>query len=51
MYHEVASYPGTPDSATVGMSGIEPMRFGEVTAINRMRPAWTWLIMASIGLM
>ena len=38
MYHEVASYPGTPDSATVGTSGIEFTRFGEVTAISAYLP-------------
>ncbi|MNV01778.1 hypothetical protein D3C71_919960 [compost metagenome] len=32
--------PGTPDSATVGTSGIEARRLAEVTAMARSLPLW-----------
>src|SRR4051812_14652941 len=37
-------YPGTPDSAIVGMSGNCSARLADVTARGRMRPAFTYVI-------
>src|SRR5438128_378921 len=38
-YHEPASYPGSPDSASVGTSGSNAERFFPVTASARSLPA------------
>ena len=40
-YHDVTSYPGTPDSATVGTLGSSGERALLVTASGRSRPDWT----------
>src|SRR5688572_730809 len=40
-YHEVTSYPGTPDSRTVGTLDIPEKRDAPVTAIGRRFPACT----------
>src|SRR6266571_5220882 len=40
--HGVASKPGSPDSATVGISGAAAMRFSSATAIARSRPSRTY---------
>ena len=48
-YHGNDSYPGTPASAIVGMSGAAPERVAVVTAIARKRPDLTCGIAAAIG--
>ena len=38
LYHAITSYPGTPDSATVGISGAISARFALLTASARSLP-------------
>ncbi|KAG1433667.1 hypothetical protein G6F56_014549 [Rhizopus delemar] len=40
--HDSTSKPGSPDSASVGTSGVDGRRWGEVTPMARSLPACTW---------